>query len=144
MIPAIERTDVKEVMEKWLHYYNLWLDEGLADRGPKSTLDQWTVTDYQRNLYGHTVVVGEIDAGRAWNTSKILLIETSDGDDGGPSALTAGWSGSLLDEDLELSFIVHEFDTIPCLIWSREDGFRVPPDGDYEADASPNDWPNPT
>jgi len=125
-----------EVLEKWVEYYNLWHMHPEVGLGLEpTTVEHWTERD-RPGYYGQTDLVGVMH-GDGWNTSEVLMISTTDGDDGGPSALIAGYDSSMIfgsDYEPQLQFIVHIFDTIPTMIWSCEEGFRVPPDGKTESE----------
>lgn len=82
------------------------------------TVDQFMVTDYEKNLSGETTwtVLEDTDPSNFWAGEGLMKIVASNGDDGGPSVLYVAVS-----EGIE--WIVHIFDTIPTMIWSHTDGY---------------------
>lgn len=124
-----QETIVNEVLRKLCHYLNLWWDaeDMNKDESGPYTLKNFTVWDPERSLYGVTnwKVLEELEEGTAFPTA-LLRVETSDGDEGGGSILYVGLRG----ENLTIDWIMHIFDLQPVLMYTDEEGYRIPPKGE--------------
>lgn len=116
-------THTQDILEHYVHYINLWWNEDApADERDPYTVEKFTVSDHSRGLYGECRVE-ELVVG----SGLIVDMWVTDGDEGGGSYITAAYRKSFVDDDdLDLKWIMHEFDTIPEVVWTSEDGYRKP------------------
>jgi hypothetical protein len=121
-----QETIVNEVLRKFCDNLNSHWNKDFPDEPNPYTLEKFTVTDHERNLYGETnwKVLEQPDEEAAFQNA-LMKIDAADGDDGGGSILYVGLEGiNLGDNDpVHISWIVHIFDTIPRMLWTHEDGF---------------------
>src|SRR5262245_46309647 len=134
VMPKVTNKQQTEILEKWVQYYNMWigyqcLQDGWTFR--PTGIDQWTVWDPEHDLFGIVHSKRRIAHGDGSSELDFLIIlEVSDGDEGGPSTLIAGYQGAWFGTyESRLSWIVQLFDTMPSYIWSSEEGFKTPPHG---------------
>jgi len=124
-----QETIVNEALRKFCEYLNLWWNAHDAEMtGVKDpyTIEKFTVTDYDKGLYGETnwKVLEEPDMELAFPTG-LIKIDCTDGDEGSGSQLYVGLQGHF-EGDLEISWITHTFDLSTYMIWSHDDGYRKP------------------
>lgn len=130
-------TEMEEVINHFVEYVNRWWRyhdaKGAFEEDPYS-YESYTVYDPSRDLYGRVLSTKELKVETGPYTSKVLIMQVTDGDEGGPNDLIAGYQGDygVGIEGEELSWIMQVFDTLPALIWTREDGYRSPPNGEMK------------
>lgn len=128
-----QETIINEALLIFCKYLNhWWASEPINKDEPKEpyTPEKFTVTDYERNLYGETdwVVLEEPNLDHVFQNA-LMRINAADGDEGGGNILYVGLQG--MDGDLTITWIVHEFDTTPTGIYF-EGEYRTWPNGELK------------
>jgi hypothetical protein len=109
---------VKLTIEKYCNWLNLWMVAEQSDH--RYHPNQFYKYDPKRRLFGQVSVLST-----AKTYYSILVLEVSDGDEGGPAVLV-----SFLQEGNEgwtVHHLVQEFDTNVQSIWDAERGFLSTP-----------------
>jgi hypothetical protein len=131
-----QETIVNEALRIFCKYLNLWWNSEPMNKDEQDpyTPEKFTITDYDRGLYGETgwVVLEEPKEGYLFQNA-LMRIDAADGDEGGGNILYVGLQGTCVEgyERLTISWIMHEFDTTPYNIYA--DGkYRTPPNGEFK------------
>lgn len=130
-----QETIVNEALRIFCEYLNLWWDAEEMNKAEKSPykIEQFTITDHERELYGETnwKVLEDINEELAFPEG-LIKIKTTDGDEGGGSSLYVGLQGHFDDPtDVEITWITHIFDLTPTPIYF-EGEYRTPPNGELK------------
>jgi hypothetical protein len=113
----------KKMLRMWVDYMNAWFQaDGIGDI--RVTLDDFFSTEWRETFSIATVETG-------WHN--LVTMSAGYGDDGGPSILTAwviapGYPGSD-DDDPRISALAQDFDTMPTMVYTAEDGWAHWPEG---------------
>jgi hypothetical protein len=101
----------KQILEKFCEYLNLWWNQ---DPMNKDEQDPYKPEQFYAEEYSSFVSVDFPEA-------EMRILNVDDGDEGGGSRLYVH-----LDTYSAFDWVVHEFDTIPVMMWTLEEGFRKP------------------
>jgi hypothetical protein len=106
------------ILEKYCDWLNLWMiSEGSIHR---YDISQFLVHDPRKKLYGSSELLVVIPSHYT-----VAYAAVTDGDEGGPAYLTA-WL-DIDKEDVEVVFLVQEFDTYVQAIYESQTGFLAKP-----------------
>jgi hypothetical protein len=131
-----QETIVNESLRIFCRYLNTWWNSEPMNRDEQNpyTPEKFTITDYDRDLYGETswIVLEDMDEGLTFPTG-LIRIDTSDGDEGGGNILYVGLQGRFSDPGgISISWIAHTFDLSTYMIYTEAEGFRTPPNGELK------------
>jgi hypothetical protein len=131
-LAGLGRTLLEEdVLPKYCWWLNQWWNsEGYLPEPQAShayTPEQFLVTDHDRRLHGDSRVDGGMEIGASGAFNRLLFNYTIyDGDDGGPTELTAWYEDVADDEDgWKLLYLIQGFDTMLQVIYDAADFDRA-------------------
>jgi len=121
-------TEMEEALNHYVEYLNRWWNHSEPNEANSPfRYETFTIWDPNRNLYGTTKEIEDYKvSSQDAETERILLMMVHDGDEGGPAELVVGFDHE------GMSWIIQVFDTMPAFIWSQEDGYRSPPNGEMK------------
>jgi hypothetical protein len=119
----------EDVLPKYCWWLNEWWNSEGYLPSPQAehvyTPDHFLVTDHDRNLYGSSTLNGGMEIGASGAFNRLLFNwAVYDGDDGGPTELTA-WYEDDGEDGWKLLYLIQGFDTMLQVIYNAADFDRA-------------------